>query len=57
MPLRKGVEVSDVKNAERMLKALKNDYENNRLALSEYLRLSNSYEEALRQAREREAGQ
>jgi hypothetical protein len=49
--------VSDVKNAERMLKALKNDYENNRLALSEYLRLSNSYEEALRQAREREAGQ
>lgn len=49
--------MSDVKNAERMLKALKNDYENNRLALSEYLRLSNSYEEALRQAREREAGQ
>lgn len=48
--------MSDIRNAERMLKALKNDYDNGRLALSEYLRLSNSYEEALRQAREREVG-
>lgn len=48
--------MSDIQNAERMLKALKNDYDNGRLELSVYLRLSNSYKEALRQAKGREAG-
>lgn len=48
--------MSNIRNIENMLKALKNDYDNGRMATSEYLRLSNSYEEALRQAENREAG-
>jgi hypothetical protein len=48
--------VSDIQSAERMLKALKNDHDNGRLETSVYLRLKNSYELALKQAREREAG-
>jgi len=48
--------VSDIENCENMLKMLKEDYDCGRYSTSEYLRMKNGYDTALKQAREREAG-
>jgi len=44
--------MSDIQNIERMLKALKEDYDCGHYSTAEYLRLKNSYDTALKQARE-----
>jgi hypothetical protein len=44
--------MNDIESIERMLKAWKRDYENGRMAESEYLRMRNSWETRLRQLKE-----
>ena len=43
--------MNDIASIERLLKALKNDYDNGRLEASVYLRMKNSYELRMDQIR------